>query len=188
MFTACGITHPQCCRPVAWMRWNRIHATGQQHRGCIIPQAVTLSSAPEDGQNHRQKRVELIGIINKPLLLHLVGCLLLSQTSTYWCLMMTNIVIIGEVNDNQSVYLEHVICSTFFHSPKLMYSALIYVAMFAGVLRQFFNRNFPLPCPYNLAFNSSTKGLIISSIINICVKLRKQSILHCVKIYQYFII
>jgi hypothetical protein len=35
----------------------------------------TQFSAPEDGQNHRPKHVELIGIINKPLLLHLVGCL-----------------------------------------------------------------------------------------------------------------
>jgi hypothetical protein len=33
------------------------------------------ASAPEDGRNHRPKHVELIGIINKPLLLHLVGCL-----------------------------------------------------------------------------------------------------------------
>ena len=35
----------------------------------------TLSSAPEDGQNNCPKHVQLIGIINKPLLLHLVGCL-----------------------------------------------------------------------------------------------------------------
>jgi len=35
----------------------------------------TQSSAPEDGRNYRLKHVELIGIINKPLLLHLVGCL-----------------------------------------------------------------------------------------------------------------
>jgi hypothetical protein len=48
-------------------------ATGWQHCGCIIPQAVTQSSAPEDGRDHRPKRGELIGIINKPLLLHLVG-------------------------------------------------------------------------------------------------------------------
>ena len=27
-------------------------AGGRQHRGCIIPQAVTQSSAPEDGQNN----------------------------------------------------------------------------------------------------------------------------------------
>jgi hypothetical protein len=50
-------------------------ATSRQHRGCIIPQAVTQSSAPEDGQNNCPKHVELTGIINKSLLLHLVGCL-----------------------------------------------------------------------------------------------------------------
>jgi hypothetical protein len=33
----------------------------------------THSSAPEDGRNHGSKHVELVGIINKPLLLHLVG-------------------------------------------------------------------------------------------------------------------
>ena len=35
----------------------------------------TQSSAPEDGQNNCLKHVELTGFINKPLLLHLVGCL-----------------------------------------------------------------------------------------------------------------
>ena len=35
----------------------------------------TQSSAPEDGQNNFPKHVELTGIINKPLLLHLVGSL-----------------------------------------------------------------------------------------------------------------
>ena len=34
----------------------------------------TQSSAPEDGKNNCPKHVELTGIINKPLLLHLVGC------------------------------------------------------------------------------------------------------------------
>ena len=33
----------------------------------------TQSSAPEDGRDQRPEHVELIGIINKPLLLHLVG-------------------------------------------------------------------------------------------------------------------
>jgi len=33
----------------------------------------TQSSAPADGRDQRPKHVELIGIINKPLLLHLVG-------------------------------------------------------------------------------------------------------------------
>jgi len=35
----------------------------------------TQSSAPEEGKNNYPKHVELTGIINKPLLLHLVGCL-----------------------------------------------------------------------------------------------------------------
>jgi len=35
----------------------------------------TQSGAPEDGQNNCPKHVELTGIIKKPLLLHLVGCL-----------------------------------------------------------------------------------------------------------------
>ena len=50
-----------------------LQAGGRQHRGYIIPQAVTHT--PEDGQNNCPKLVELTGIINKPLLLHLVGCL-----------------------------------------------------------------------------------------------------------------
>jgi hypothetical protein len=31
----------------------------------------TQSSAPEDGRDHLPKHVELIGIVNKPLVLHL---------------------------------------------------------------------------------------------------------------------
>jgi len=50
-------------------------AGGRQHHACIIPQAVTQSSAPEDGQKNCPKHVDLTGIINKPLLLHLGGCL-----------------------------------------------------------------------------------------------------------------
>jgi len=34
-----------------------------------------MSSAPEDEQNNCPKYVQLTGIINKPLLLRLVGCL-----------------------------------------------------------------------------------------------------------------
>ena len=37
----------------------------------------TQSNAPEDGRSHRPKHVELIEIINKLLLLRLVGCLYL---------------------------------------------------------------------------------------------------------------
>ena len=35
--------------------------------------ALLQISTPEDGRDHHPKHVELIGIINKPLLLHLVG-------------------------------------------------------------------------------------------------------------------
>jgi hypothetical protein len=63
-------------------------ATGRQHRGFIVPQAVnTQSSAPKDGQNNCPKHDELTGIINKPLLLHLVGCYIIyindAWSSTY---------------------------------------------------------------------------------------------------------
>ena len=60
--TACSIMHLQCCRQAALL----VHYTTSCN---------TQSSAPEDGRNYRPKHVELIGIINKPLLLHLVGCL-----------------------------------------------------------------------------------------------------------------
>ena len=51
-------------------------ATGRQHRGCIIPQAVTHSVVVlKIGQCNCPKHIELTGIFNKPLLLHLVGCL-----------------------------------------------------------------------------------------------------------------
>ena len=61
-FTACGIMHPRCCVPAtSWVHYTT--------------SCNTQSSAPEDGRNHRPKHVELIWIVNKPLLLHLVGCL-----------------------------------------------------------------------------------------------------------------
>jgi len=46
--------------------------------GGIMPVHYTIScntqsSAPEDGRDQRPKHVQLIGIINKPLLLHIVG-------------------------------------------------------------------------------------------------------------------
>ena len=55
---------PRCCRPPAEKSW--VHYTTS---------CDTQSSAPEDGQNNSPKHVELTGVINKPLLLHLVGCL-----------------------------------------------------------------------------------------------------------------
>ena len=57
-----------------WHNAPTMLPAGRQHRGCIIPQAVTQSNAPEDGQNNFPKHYELTGFINKPLLLHLIGC------------------------------------------------------------------------------------------------------------------
>ena len=65
--TACGITHPRCCRLVA----GRPAASWLHYTTSCNTQFI----APEDGQNNCPKHVELTGIINKSLLLHLVGCL-----------------------------------------------------------------------------------------------------------------
>ena len=74
---ACGIMHPQCCRPVAWKQRNSFPTLSGYRPATLWVNYTTScniqSSAPEDGWNHRPKHVELIGIINKPLLLHLVG-------------------------------------------------------------------------------------------------------------------
>ena len=52
-------------------------ATGTNHSivSATYSQRGLQSSAPEDGQNNCPKHVELTGIINKPLIMHLVGCL-----------------------------------------------------------------------------------------------------------------
>ena len=39
------------------------------------PTMLPAGGAPEDRQNNFSKHFELTGIINKPLLLHIVGCL-----------------------------------------------------------------------------------------------------------------
>ena len=58
--------------------------------GCIVcalyHKLYTQSSAPEDGRNYLPKHVELIGIVNKLLLLHLVGCLHYSYLRFIWLL------------------------------------------------------------------------------------------------------
>jgi len=45
------------------------------HSGALYHKLKTHSSALEDGRNYCAKNVQLIEIINKPLLLHLVSCL-----------------------------------------------------------------------------------------------------------------
>jgi hypothetical protein len=76
--TVCGIMHPRCCRPP-------VHYTTSCN---------TQSSAPEDGQNNCPKHVEVTGIIDNPLLLHLVGCLYYLYQ---WC-------VVKQISDNE-IYL-----------------------------------------------------------------------------------
>ena len=86
-------------------------AGGRQHRGYIILQAVTQSSAPEDGQNNFSKHVELTGIINKPLLLHLVGCLYYLYQ---WCT-------VKQISDNEIYLLIKYINSVLRRVAKRLY-------------------------------------------------------------------
>jgi len=53
----------------------RFQATGRHYTGALLPTTScnTRYSAPEHGRDQPPKHVELIRIINKPLLLHLVG-------------------------------------------------------------------------------------------------------------------
>ena len=77
-----GVMHPRCCR---WPATSRVHYTTS---------CDTQSSAPEDGQNNCPKHAELTGIINKPLLLHLFGCLYYLYQ---WCT-------VKQISDNE-IYL-----------------------------------------------------------------------------------
>jgi hypothetical protein len=85
--TASDIVNRYCCLLLSWMRWNTVPshpgyrpATSWVH---YTTSCNTQSSAPEDGQNSCPKHDELIGIINKPLLLHLVGCLYYQLSSHF---------------------------------------------------------------------------------------------------------
>ena len=51
--------------------------------GALYHKLQTQYSALEDGRNHRPKHEELIGIMNKTLLLHLVGCLCYLESDSF---------------------------------------------------------------------------------------------------------
>ena len=95
--TAYGIMHPRCCQPVACEseEFLRFQATGRATSWAHYTTSCNKqSSAPEDGQNNCPKHVELTGTINKPLLLHLVGCLYYLYQ---WCT-------VKQISDNE-IYL-----------------------------------------------------------------------------------
>ena len=68
----------------------------------------TQSSPPEDGQNNFPKHVELTGIINKPLLLHLVGCL-------YYLYQLCTV---KQISDNEVYFLIKYIISVLWRVAK----------------------------------------------------------------------
>ena len=93
--TVCGIMHPRCCRPAtSWVHYTT--------------SCNTQSSVPEDGQNNCPKHVELTGILNKPLLLHLVGCLYYLYQ---WCT-------VKQISDNEIYLLIKYIKSVFWTAAK----------------------------------------------------------------------
>ena len=81
--TACGIVHPRCCWPVALKRC--LQATGRATSWVHYTASCnTQYGAPENGRDHRPKHVELIGIINKPLLLLLVGVYVIYKLMNFY--------------------------------------------------------------------------------------------------------
>ena len=98
--TACAIMYQRCCRPPAG------NIVGALHHKLYN----TQSSAPEDGQNNCPKHVELTGIINKPLLLHLVGCLYYLYQ---WCT-------VKQISDNEIYLLIKYIKSVLWRAAKCL--------------------------------------------------------------------
>ena len=87
--------HPRCCRPAtSWVHYTT--------------SCNTQSSAHEDGQNNCPKHVELTGIINKPLFMHLVGCLYYLYQ---WCT-------VKQISDNEIYLLIKYIKSFFWRVAK----------------------------------------------------------------------
>ena len=59
--------------------------------GQTVTKKPTVASAPDDGQNNCPNQVDLTGIINKPLLLHLVGCIYYLFFITFFCDFLNNV-------------------------------------------------------------------------------------------------
>ena len=95
--TACGIMHPWCYRlATSWVHYTT--------------SCNTQSSAPEDGLNNFPKHAELTGIINKPLLLHLVSCLYYLYQ---WCM-------VKQISDNEIYLLIKYIKSVLWRAAKCL--------------------------------------------------------------------
>ena len=94
----------------------------------------TQSSAPEDGQNKFPKHIGVPGIINKPLLLHLVGCLYYLYQ---WCT-------VKQISDNEIYLLIKCIKSVLWRVAKRLSSIedarCLKVKFYAIFLKKFVNQ------------------------------------------------
>jgi len=90
--------HPRCCRPAtSWVHYTT--------------SCNTQSSAPEDGRDNHPKHVKLIGIINRPLLLHLVGVYIIyindAQSNKYQTFQFFILHLFHPRMDNSSRHIRH---------------------------------------------------------------------------------
>ena len=95
MFTACGLMHRRCCRLVIWTRWNEIPphpgylpAASSVHYTTSCKHSLVLLRM---GEIIARNMLIVIGNINKPLLLHLVGSLyyfILFARLSYNCILI----------------------------------------------------------------------------------------------------
>ena len=116
--------------------------------GALYHQVWTQSNALDDGQNHRPKHVELIEIINKPLLLHLIGCLYYWRIIGFEWLLKTKIRRVHEIA--KSDYgLRHVCTSVCPHGTSR--HAL------DGFSRNFMFEDFSKMCRENQVYLKSVK-------------------------------
>ena len=104
---ACDIIHPPCCRPVAWKRSSSPSRLPGRH---YTTSCNTQSSAPEDGCDHCLQHVELTGIINKPLLLYLVGVYII-YVNDAWSNKYQILTLFGGTKDNHKRDKMRIICA-----------------------------------------------------------------------------
>ena len=79
MFTACGIMHQRCCQLVSLISFHLIKLTSRQYHRYIITTSCKHSLVLLRMGEIITRNIELFGITNKPLLLHLFDC-------SYYCI------------------------------------------------------------------------------------------------------
>ena len=84
------------------------------------------SGAPEDGRDHRPKHVELIGIINKPLLLHLFGVYIIYRKSVFFAesydetTLMSRRLTLFSIKKEKLGFLAYYVQTTYWNNTELL--------------------------------------------------------------------